>query len=157
MSGFTAAGINTTTVTTTQQAPLGFELTVPDGDKGLQTWIYVQNKDSAELVVGTVCGRVGSSLTYQVLRCPTSETTSRVIGCVQTAIPAESYGFILRKGVGTVLIDTGVSANAGLQVGDGTAGRADASGGALTHPTFGFSLAAIGTGETGNAHINCMG
>ena len=94
MSGFTAAGINTTTVTTTQQAPLGFELTVPDGDKGLQTWIYVQNKDSAELAVGTVCGRVGSSLTYQVLRCPTSETTSRVIGCVQTAIPAESYGFI---------------------------------------------------------------
>ena len=155
--GFTAAGITTDTVTTDQQMPLGFELTVPDGDNGMQTWIYVQNKDSVELVVGTVCGRVGSSLTYQVVRCPTSETTARVVGCVQTAIPAESYGFILRKGVGTVLIDTGVSANAGLQVGNGTAGRADASGGALTHPTFGLALASISTGETGNAHINCLG
>ena len=31
--GFTAAGITTDTVTTDQQMPLGFELTVPDGDK----------------------------------------------------------------------------------------------------------------------------
>lgn len=165
--GFTAAGILHTTVSNessagaddaSQLAPLGFILTVPDGDNGAQEWIYVKNTDTSDMsVVGTIVGRAAGSATYQVITCPTSETTARVVGVVQHTIGRNGYGFVLRKGVGTVLIDTGVSANAGLQVGNGTAGRADAAGGALTHPTFGLSLAAIGTGETGNAHFNCLG
>ena len=47
--GFTAAGISPSTVTTTQQAPLGFELSVPNGDKGMLTYIYVHN-DSGSLI-----------------------------------------------------------------------------------------------------------
>ena len=49
MSGFTAAGISPSTVTTTQQAPLGVELSVPNGDKGLLPYIYVHN-DSGSLI-----------------------------------------------------------------------------------------------------------
>ena len=49
--GFTAAGISPSTVTTTQQAPLGFELTVPDGDNGLQEWVYVFNDEASTLKI----------------------------------------------------------------------------------------------------------
>ena len=71
--GFTAAGISTDHVSTTQAAPLGLELTVPDGDKGNQVWIYIKNAESsASLIAGTVVGRLGSSATYQGILCPTS-------------------------------------------------------------------------------------
>ena len=48
MSG-TAFGGDVTRVTTTQELPLGFEVTIPDGNNGLQTWIYVYNDSGAEL------------------------------------------------------------------------------------------------------------
>jgi hypothetical protein len=164
--GFTAAGISPTTVTSessagaddaSQLAPLGFILTVPDGDNGAQEWIYVKNTDAADMnVVGTVVGRAAGSATYQVITCPVGETTARVVGVVQHTIGRNGFGFVLRKGVGTILCDTGFSANSGLIVGNGTAGRADA-GTALTSPTFAYSLAAVATGETGSAFINCKG
>ena len=65
--GFTAAGISTSTVTTTQQAPLGFVLTVPnqttagDSGYGMQEWVYV--KTSAAMAKGNVCGRAVGAIT----------------------------------------------------------------------------------------------
>ena len=47
--GFTAAGISVTTVTTTQQAPLGFVLTAPCAttDAGMCEWVYVFNDEAS--------------------------------------------------------------------------------------------------------------
>jgi hypothetical protein len=61
--GFTAAGISPTTVTTTQQCPLGFELTVPDGDKGFQTWVYVKAGFVLARGFGTVLAGAAAGLT----------------------------------------------------------------------------------------------
>ena len=159
-----AAGLVSSTVSTDQLAPLGFELVEPapsgsdtNAGEGDKVWIYIQNvESSASLIAGTVVGRAAATAEVKGILCPVSETAYRVIGVAQHTIAASSFGFVLKKGVGTILIDTDVSANAGLMCGNGTAGRADA-GTALTSPTFGYSLAAISTGETGSAWINCHG
>ncbi len=100
MSGFTAAGISKDTVTTTQQAPLGFELTVPDGDKGAQVWVYVFNDDASGFVAGDVVVRDASTQTYDGILNTDTTAAVRVLGIAQHAIAAGSYGFILRKGIG---------------------------------------------------------
>ena len=159
MSATRTMGIAVTDVSTTQKLPLGFEYHEPasSDDQGAKVWIYVQNAESsASLIAGTVVGRAGSTSEVKGILCPTSETTARIIGVAQHTIAASSFGFVLKKGIGSVLIDTGVSANAGLISGNGTAGRADA-GTALTSPTFAYSLASISTGEAGTCYINCLG
>ena len=94
--GFTAAGINTSLVTTTQQAPLGFELTVAKGDKGNQVWVYVKSA-AADIAFGDVCMINGNTTPFEV-----KETTGQVgqqcVGVAQHAIPNGSYGFILKSG-----------------------------------------------------------
>ena len=159
MSATRTMGISVTDVDTEAKLPLGFVYREPAAgdDKGEKHWIYIENAESsASLIAGTVVGRLSATSEVKGILCPTSETTARIIGVAQHTIVAGSFGFILLKGIGSVLIDTGVSANAGLISGDGTAGRADA-GTALTSPTFAYSLAAISTGEVGTCYINCAG
>ena len=159
MSNTRTMGISVTDVDTTQLLPLGFEYHEPASgdDKGAKVWIYIENAESsASLIAGTVVGRNGSTQEVKGILCPTSETTARIIGVAQHTIAAGSFGFVMKRGIGSVLIDTGVSANAGLISGNGTAGRADA-GTALTSPTFAYSLAAISTGDVGTCYINCTG
>ena len=113
--GFTAAGIATDTVSTTQQAPLGFVLTVPDsttsGDSGygMQEWVYV--KTSAELEKGEVgCRAIGAiTAPYTVGQGTNTTTRAAAVGVAQHTIASGSYGFILRSGVGSVLADGSVS------------------------------------------------
>ena len=105
MSG-TAFGGSVTRVTTTQELPLGFEVTVPDGNNGAQTWIYVFNALGA-WVVGSVIARDASTVTYDGILAASSTPSSRVIGVAQHIIADGSYGFILRRGVGEVLAGTG--------------------------------------------------
>ena len=64
----TAAGISSTTVTTDQQAPLGFELVVPTANGGEEVFIYVENDSGSTLVVGELQTRKAGSATYQVAR-----------------------------------------------------------------------------------------
>ena len=114
--GFTASGITTATVTTDQQAPLGFVLTVPDsttsGDSGygMQEWVYV--KASAELAKGNVCGRAVGAITqpFVVGLSVAADTRAGVVGVAQHTIASGSYGFVLRSGVGSVLTDNSITA-----------------------------------------------
>tara|TARA_Y100001963_G_scaffold153974_1_gene241802 strand:- start:1249 stop:1764 length:516 start_codon:yes stop_codon:yes gene_type:complete len=112
----TAAGISTTTVTTDQQAPLGFELVVPTANGGDEVWIYVQA--TAALGVGIAAMRDAGASTYTVS--PTTAATAihpaRVVGVAQHAIATASYGFILKRGLGTVQAGNGavVGADRGL-------------------------------------------
>lgn len=153
------SGIEVTTVSTTAQFPVGskFSVSSPADNTQAQEWIYVK-ASTGLTVVGTLVSRAAGSGTCDAcVATPNSDSTLRVIGVVQHAIADGSYGFVQCKGIGTVLIETGVSANAGLQVGNTTDGRADALSAAITSMGMGYSLAAIGTGETGQAWINCPG
>ena len=119
MSGFTAAGIATDTVTTTQQAPLGFVLTVPDGDNGFQEWVYVYNDEASDdFAVGQIIYRDASANTDRpyfgglIAPVTTHRPAVLVLGVAQHEIKNDEYGFILRKGVGKILSgDDGLTAD----------------------------------------------
>jgi hypothetical protein len=168
--GFTAAGISPTTVTTTQQAPLGFELTVPDGDNGLQTWIYVFNDEaSSAFEQGNVITRDGGTVTYDGILAAASSPASRVIGVAQHTIAAGSYGFILRRGIGEVKAGTGtIDINEGIVVDTTDAGTAMEFGSiaeamdttstehGISGP-FGFATENAAATVLATCHINCQG
>jgi len=155
--GFTAAGISPTTVTTDQQCPLGFVLTVPDGDNGFQEWVYVFNDEaSTAFAQGTVCARDAATVTYDAVLSPVSAPTMRVLGVAQHDIPAGSYGFILRKGVGEVTADTGgITANTAIKAGNAVTGTADNA--AATDHAFGFSTETVLATALATCYINCPG
>tara|TARA_R110000765_G_scaffold42398_3_gene89571 strand:+ start:264 stop:677 length:414 start_codon:yes stop_codon:yes gene_type:complete len=107
--------------------PLGFEMEVPKGDQGVQVWVYIQA--AAALAVGDIVARAAGalSLTLAVAAiAPTNTPTILVAGVAQHIIATNSYGFVMKKGVGEVLADTGgITINNGLKVGNAVAGRAD--------------------------------
>jgi hypothetical protein len=133
--GFTGAGILHTTVTNesgsgiddaNQLAPLGFQLTVPNGDKGFQTWVYV--KASGAITEGLICQLIDAAATYEVIAAPTSlsvdDTAIRVVGVAQHAIGDNGFGFILAKGFGNVRAGSaGITANRGVTSGGSAVGR----------------------------------
>ena len=101
--GFTATGISTTTVTTDQQAPLGFVLTAPSSvsNGGLCEWIYIHSTPG--LVAGEVVMKADGDATYANLITGAAAVLNiRIVGVAQHVIAAGSYGFVLRKGVGEV-------------------------------------------------------
>ena len=100
----TAAGLSVTTVTTDQQAPLGFQLTVPNGDFGLQTWVYVFNDDAAaNWAIGDLIQLDTDFVPFHGIQSAGSALVKlRVLGAAQHTIAAGSYGFILQRGRGTV-------------------------------------------------------
>ena len=113
--GFTAVGISPTTVTTDQQAPLGFKLTVPNGDKGAQEWTYV--KTSAELTVGEVGCRIHNAAIsdpYIVGVGTVNTTRAAAVGVAQHTIASGSYGFVLSSGVGSVMANGSVTQGADI-------------------------------------------
>ena len=139
--GFTAAGINKDLVTTDQQAPLGFELTVPTANAGNQIWIYVQCVTVA-LAEGLAAMRPDGAITYTAT--PTTIAVNavhpnRIIGVAQHAIAINSYGFILKNGLGSVQAGNGavVAANTGLTTaGTGVDGTFAAAVTSTSNPTL---------------------
>ena len=164
--GFTAAGISVTTVTTTQQAPLGFVLTAPCAttDAGMCEWVYVFNDEASNaFAIGNAVVRDPSVTTqdwYGGIQAPatTHTPTVAVLGVAQHEIAAGSYGFILRKGVGTVLagsaaitVDTAITTG-GSAVGCVLDYADDAT---ATIAVIGHVATTILATATGLAYINC--
>ena len=154
MGGFTASGINVTTVTTTQQSPLGFELTRESQDKGLSVWLYVYNDEPATaFAVGDVIGRDPLGIPdYKAVVSTGAIVTGLVLGVAQHAIAAKSYGFILKSGIGLVKVNALGTLGGGL-IADAVAGTA--TDGAAGDFTFGTAFAA-GPG-TVDARLYCVG
>jgi len=161
----TAAGISVTTVTTTAQAPLGFVLTVPDGDNGAHEWVYVFNDEaSTSFAVGNVIYRDPSATTYDwygglITPATTHQAKVLLLGVAQHIIAAGSYGFILQKGVGTILaggaaltLDTAFTTG-GDEPGSVIDYADDASGANIA--VIGHVATAILADATGSAYINC--
>ena len=150
------------------QAPLGQTLLKPAGisTQGEQVWIYIKAGDS--LVAGDICARDTTVATLgsleNVIKVPASSATSRVVGVAQHAIPAGSFGWVLKSGVGalTVVVPASTTESAGeAVVVSGTPGQATAAGAGAD--AFGFLTQdlANGTGSpvvfATTAVINCNG
>ena len=130
-----ALTIALTDVDTEAKLPLGFEVTQEFGpDKGLRTWVYVFNDEaSTAFAQGTVVIRDAATETSDGIVATTSAPANRVLGVAQHAIPAGSYGFILRRGVGEVLAGTEtIDANEGVYVSATDAGTGMEAGAAVT-------------------------
>jgi len=164
--GFTASGITTTTVTTTQQAPLGFELTVPNGDKGLQTWVYVK-ADTEALVVGDVCMQT-TNTRFNVKEVTAAKIPAgQIVGVAQHAIALNSYGFIIKRGYADYVFGDG-SVTAGSSI-ISASNVGDAKNATLTNAdevaaVFGLALADDASAVVGGvtrvlfaATVNCQG
>tara|TARA_R100001443_G_scaffold74402_1_gene82155 strand:- start:21 stop:548 length:528 start_codon:yes stop_codon:yes gene_type:complete len=174
--GFTASGITKDTVTTTQQAPLGFVLTVEDqtldangniAGHGMQEWVYVFNDDAASFTEGTAVYRDPSATTYDWyggLLTTAAVALPYVIGIAQHTIAAGSYGFILKQGVGSILAGSaGLAADSAFTGGGSAAGtvlavvnNADATVD-TNKAVLGHAGTVIGASAIGTAFIRCAG
>jgi hypothetical protein len=139
----TAAGLSVTTVTTDQQAPLGFQLTVPNGDFGLQTWVYVFNDDAAaNWAIGDLIQLDTDFVPFHGIQSAGSALVKlRVLGAAQHTIAAGSYGFILQRGRGTVNGDGSLN-NAGELMVSKASARTGEMGAGEEAGVFGMNLTA---------------
>jgi hypothetical protein len=158
MSGFTsAAGISPTTVTTSAQAPLGFELVQPDGDKGLKVWVYVFNDEAAtDFTEGALVQRDAAASTYDAIVSTGAVSPQRIIGVAQHTIAAGSYGFVLKRGIGKILCDGNVTANSAVCPDASAATATDVA--AVTDAAVAVALADdTGAATKVDAMIMCVG
>ena len=169
----TAAGIATTTVSTDQLAPLGFELTVPassgkdtNAGNGPQTWVYVFNDEASDaFAAGQIIYRLPASTTndwFGGLIAPVTvhQPKATCLGVAQHVIAAGSYGFIFHQGVGLILAGGGgLTADTPF-----TPGGATTDGSALDYAdgtsnenvaVIGHTATAINASVTGTAYITC--
>lgn len=113
-----AMGIAVTTVSTTQQMPLGFIHVEPaqsvgsDAGAGERTWIYVQMTGGA-IAQGEGVMRAAGATTYVVVQ-SAAVNPARVVGVAQHAIPQDSYGFVQRAGQAECLADGSVTADTAI-------------------------------------------
>ena len=108
--GFTAAGITKETVSTDQLAPLGFQLTVPNGDFGHATYVYV--KTAALITAGAICVQSGTATPYLVDESGAAAFSTDIYGVAQVDIASGSYGFVIAKGYAPKVLCTGAASPA---------------------------------------------
>ena len=162
--GFTGAGISPTTVTTTQQAPLGFRLTVPQGDNGMAEYVYI--KTAGAVAPGEIVGQSGVTPYLGVVTAANLEA-NKTFGVAQVAIASGSYGFVLARGFCPIISTSSTSAPAvGAQItsaGSGIATDNSLGSDALVAANLGHQLTlgaadtTIGAGTYGTAMIDCRG
>jgi hypothetical protein len=161
-----AFGIATDHVSTDAAAPLGFEVVKQAAaGNGLQVWVYVFNDEASDAyAAGNIIYRDPSATTndwYGGLIAPATNHQAKVmcLGVAQHAIAAGSYGFILKKGVGTILAGSGgLTADTPFTSGGSAAGTAlDYADGTSQENigVIGHSATAVSGGATGTAWIDC--
>ncbi len=156
MSGFTGIGIDKDTVTTTKQAPLGFILTVPDGDNGNKEYMYVYNDSGSTLAIKEMVMRKTQSQTYAAAKAAANCVSARVLGVPETAIPNGSYGFVVRRGITTVSAGTAIAVDVPLKV-HSSAGTVTVAVAATLGGDIGQSLAIVSGAGDAVVFLNCKG
>ena len=170
-----ASGISVTDVRTSAEgpaAPRGFEMVkaapaASDGTypNGMQVWVYVFNDEAATAFsAGEVIYRDPSAATFDFyggLITPHTVHQPKVLclGVAQHAIAAGSYGFILKKGVGTVLTGSGgCAADSAFTTGGSAVGTILVYGDGTQNENvgvIGHTTASISAGHSGTAWIDC--
>jgi len=157
-------GNDITVVDTSQVYPLGTERLVLGAQTGSgigdQVWRYVKNDEAASaFAVGNpvIQKTVTASAGTAVISTGASIPRLRVLGVAQHAIAAQSYGWVLVRGRGTVLATAaGVAADTAFAT-DAAAGTVVAAPntGVGAVAVIGVTDVAIGASVTGTAVIDC--
>jgi len=171
-----AAGLVSTTVSTDPLAPLGFEWLEPASSgantksgEGQKIWVYVQNNAAAATAwtAGKVIMRLAGTSTHQGVLAPVAIVAPmRMLGVAQHAIPSDSFGFILKRGIGVITagngapltVNTLVTTGGTVVLGTGLDAVADAS--AITDTTSeAVGWCTVGAVAAANATcwIDCKG
>ena len=162
MSG-TAFPSTVSQVDSAARFPLGYEVSLPatksgaggvSNNSGGQVWVYVYNDSGSEIAANIAVMRK-TSTAYNVLIAATSTEPRRIVGVSQHAIANSSYGFVLKKGVGTVTCDATVDADKGLITDGSTAGNVTHAASA-GDAAYGWTIAG-GSAGTFSALIDCAG
>jgi hypothetical protein len=141
---------------------LGSTLSTNVTDRGPLTWVYVLN-EGVDLTVGDVAMRNTTSTEFRVViaTAGTLIHALRVVGVAQHTIAAGSYGYVLRRGLGTIQVGSGatVSDTEALTTGGVEAGSVIKFAAGTTAPAcvFGMAVANISASGTGNAFFDCRG
>jgi hypothetical protein len=145
-------------VDTTDQCGIGAEFIEYHATYGERLWIYVKNDGGSSVTAGMGVVRKASTLSRGTgAKGATSSIPMDYLGVAQHTIADGSFGWVLKRGQGTVLADTGgISANQGLVAGNAVAGAFDSTSTATT-ACVGRAHAAIAAAATGVAWINCPG
>ena len=155
--------VTSASVAANPEVRLGTVLTVELLDQGTQEWIYVHNAGSTDFAEGEAVMRDTTSRTYEVVHTPASSITlgMRVVGIAQHAIPADQYGFVLKRGIGKVLVGSGAGVSdvdsltsGGAQVGSVLVKANSATAAAST---IALAVQAIAASGKGFAFIDCRG
>ena len=153
----------TASVSTSAEALLGSTLRVEGSNRGPQTWVYVLNEGSVDFTEGDVAMRNTTSTDYKAVLATAGTLIHglRVIGVAQHLIAAGSYGYVLRRGIGTIQVGSGASVSdiEALTSGGVAAGSVIKFAAGTTAPAcvFGMAVANISAGGTGNAFFDCRG
>ena len=151
-----------TSVSATAEAELGSTLSTSVTDRGPLTWVYVLN-EGVDLTAGDVAMRNTTSTEFRVViaTAGTLIHALRVVGVAQHTIASGSYGYVLRRGLGTIQVGSGatVSDTEALTTGGVAAGSVIKFAAGTTAPAciFGVAVAGISAGATGNAFFDCRG
>jgi len=159
-----------------QRFPLGYEVTLPatkggaggvTNNAGPQTWVYVFNDDpSNAFAAGTIVYRDPSAATNDwggatITPATTHQPQVMCLGVAQHAIAVGSYGFVLKRGVGTILAGSaGLTVDTPFTSGGSAVGTAldyadDASTLGSNIGVIGHTATAISAAATGTAYISC--
>lgn len=143
---------------------LGYEYHEQDGDNGVKVWVYVKNDEAATaLAAGEIAARKSATATRLVVRAPLSTVADRVVGVASHEIPAQKYGFIVKRGITDVIaggetIDVDEPIAVSATVGDEGLG---AECGAITSDfhkrSFGYALANAADTVAASCFIDCRG
>jgi len=155
--------VTSVSVAANPEVRLGSVLTVELLDKGTQEWVYILNEGAAALAAGEVVMRNTTSTEYRgvVTTAATLIPSVRCFGVAQHAITAGYYGFVLRRGLGTVKAGSGAAINDTEAI--TTGGTEAGSGLAIAHATIalacvvGVAVQNISAGGSGLAFIDCRG
>lgn len=156
-----------TEVSTTQKLQLGaLYIESTDGStatikgNGERVWQYVQNGEaSTAFAVGNpILRKAGTTTKIGIQSTAAAHSSFRVLGVAQHAIPAGSYGWILKRGWGSVLNDNAgsLSADSPITVSAAVAGSVKVST-VGTHEPIGWNTTALAASTVGPAYIDCPG
>jgi len=137
---------------------LGDVAIVGNNDDGFKYYVFVENDSGTDIEIGEVASaKTGTQ--FNVLQAPVDSNPLRVLGVAQTQLPDGRQGWVLFRGVGTILagsVDLTVdvpfvveAAGAVIDADETDATTNDA------HLALGYPLAAITATETGSAVIDC--
>lgn len=110
--------------TSDRQAILGEIREIKHASKGAQQWRYILNTDVIPMPIGTLAQRTPATVNSgSAIVCVTSKCPKRkILGAAQYVIAVGYYGWVLAKGIGSLIGDGSVVANDTVHA-NGTSGR----------------------------------